>query len=82
MLRVVSLWRVLSVLPCGVTEYPCNPNPTRITKPTTGNNVLRLIFIVDLYSFDGYCLRKISILFVKLQKELPLYTTFQINLIA
>ena len=40
----------LSVLPFDVTEHPCNPNPARIIKPTAVNNVLRLIFIVNLYN--------------------------------
>jgi len=37
-------------LPPGVTEYPCNPNPARITEITANDNVLRLMFIVDIYS--------------------------------
>jgi hypothetical protein len=36
-------------------ELPCTPNPTKITRPIAGINVLRLMFIVDLYSFYDCC---------------------------
>jgi hypothetical protein len=55
MLRVVSLLAVTSILPLDVTEHPCNPNPTKITELTANNNVLRLMFIVDLYSVYDCC---------------------------
>jgi len=55
MLRVVSFWTVPSFLPHGVTEYPCNHNPAKITELTANNNVLRLMFIVDLYSVYDCC---------------------------
>ena len=37
---------VLVILPFGVAEYPCNPNPVKMTELTANNNVLRLIFIL------------------------------------
>jgi fumarate reductase subunit D len=55
MLRVVSLLVVPSILPLGVADCPCNPNPPKITKPTASNNVLCLMFIVDLYSVYDCC---------------------------
>ncbi|MGB8491885.1 MAG: hypothetical protein WCE64_12585, partial [Bacteroidales bacterium] len=54
-LRVVSLLAVPSILPPDVTGNPCNPDPAKITEITAKNNVLHLMFIVDLYNvYDCY----------------------------
>lgn len=48
---------------------PCNPNPARIIKPTAGNNVLRLMFIVNLNSVYD-CRSYKSILNIKTSKRI------------
>ena len=48
LIAVPTVCEALSVLPFDVTEHPCNPNPARIIMLTAVNNVLRLIFIVNL----------------------------------
>jgi hypothetical protein len=45
---VLTVFEVLSVLLFDVTEHPCNTNPAKITEITANDNVLRLMFIVDL----------------------------------